>query len=73
MKGARARWRTQLVLHEALPDVLITSEGDIAGHARLCQIEAASEVLLATLRTQHLLLLLLLCEVELVDATCTVL
>ena len=64
---------THLILHEPLADVLVGAEGDVSGGVGLILGEAAADVLLPALRAHHLLLLLLLGEVELVHSAVAVL
>lgn len=71
--GTWAGRGTHLIVHESLADILVATESDIARDRRLVLVEVAAEVLLSSLCTQQLLLLLLLREVKLVDASMAVL
>ena len=74
----RTHGSTHLVLGDPLADVVMASKGDIAGDGRLILIKPTAETLLfpllrCTLEKLLLLLLLLLGEIELVDASMAIL
>ena len=73
VEGTWASWSTHLVVHESLANIFVAAKSYIPRDGRLILNETAAEVLLPSLRAQHLLLLLLLCKVELVDTTMTIL
>ena len=77
-QGGAARRCTHLVLGDPLTYVVMASKGDIAGDGRLILIKSTAETLLfpllrCALEKLLLLLLLLLGEIELVDASVAVL
>ena len=74
----RTHGSTHLVLGDPLTDVVMASKGDIAGDGRLILIKTTAETLLfpllrSALEKLLLLLLLLLGEIELVDASMAIL
>ena len=62
-----SHWSTHLVVSQSLTDIFVAAEGDISSDSGLILIETSS------LRRDQLLMVLLLCEVELIDTAMTVL
>ena len=72
----RSHWRAHLIVSQSLADIIVAAKCDIASDCRLVLVESSSIALLLPLLhalIELLLLLLLLCEVELVDTAMTIL